>query len=79
MRDMNYYLLECCGLFLPIHTLHNLLETIEPCFQILDDFECQGIRIGQVFHVAEAIVFEPEDIEVCLASVKPARTRSSCT
>ena len=58
IRDMSF------SLHIPVDRIHNLPETVQARLKILNDLIGQNIRIWQVVQISQALIFQPEDIEV---------------
>ena len=48
----------------PINRFHNLFETLQPSLYIFNDFTGKNVRVGEIVQVCQALVFEPEDIQI---------------
>jgi hypothetical protein len=42
---------------------HDLFKALHPGFEIFNNLQRQFVRIGQIFQVCQAVVFEPKDVE----------------
>ena len=41
----------------------NIAKTVQPRLQVVDDLQCQFIRLGQIVQIGKALVFQPENIQ----------------
>jgi hypothetical protein len=46
-----------------IDRFHDLLKTLDTCFEVFDDLFSKHIRIGEVVQICQAFVSDPEDVQ----------------